>query len=350
MVYFRADFQCFVLSNLYLKGSQPAEVVVRSLADGEVLQRFRRTPADPQGDFTTVSASPDGRLFAALTPPSPPDVSGLATAAVWDAERRVELAAFPTVTEHAPFALSPDGRRLAVAVGGATPRAQTRDWQVEIWDVGGKKKVLTIPKLTAPVRVLALDPDGRRLAAGDQAGTVTVWAAETGEQVVSFHAHDKPLVRLKFSPDGRRLASLGEEGTIKTWDATSGAAGCVIEHADSDLAFSPDGTRLVAPAGDNLARVWDATTGEVLLSLTGHGAAVSRVAFSPDGGRIFTGSADRTVRVWDAKTGRELFTLRGHGDVVTGLAFDRDGHHLATCDLGGTVRVWDTTPPRGDGD
>ena len=72
MVYFRADFQCFVLSNLYLKGSQPAEVVVRSLADGEVLQRFRRTPADPQGDFTTVSASPDGLSSATSRLLGPP--------------------------------------------------------------------------------------------------------------------------------------------------------------------------------------------------------------------------------------------------------------------------------------
>jgi WD40 repeat protein len=349
-VYFSPDFQHFLVSKEILKGNEPGEVVVRALADGRELRRFGVTPADPQGDLTLVSAGADGRLFAAVTAPAPLDVSGLATAAVWDAERGTELAAFPAATDHAPFALSPDGQRIAVAVGGPAPRQQKRDWQIEIWGVAGKQKVLTIPAQPAEVRVLAFDPNGRRVAAGAKDGTVKVWAADTGQEVVSLRAHDKPVARLKFSPDDRRLASLGEEGTLKMWDAASGAAGRAIEGASSDLAFSPDGTRLAAPAGDNLARVWDAATGEVVLTLTGHGAAVNRVAFSPDGGRVLTGSADRTVKVWDAKTGRELFTLRGHADAITGLAFDRDGRHLATSDLGGTVRVWDATPLTSVGD
>jgi WD40 repeat protein len=349
LVLFSPDFQRFLLSKQFLPDDQPAEVVLRGLADGQEVRRFRITPADPGGTFARAASSADGRLFAVITTPTVRDPAGFGTAAAWDAERAVELAAFPAVTEHAPMALSPDGRRLAVAVE-AHDAKHKREWHVQMWEIAGKKKMLTVPGSPAEIRVLAFDPAGRHIAIGDKDGTIKVWAADNGQEVVGFHAHDKPLVRLKFSPDGRRLASQGEEGGLKVWDATSGAAGCVIEHADSDLAFSPDGRRLVAPGGENLARVWDATTGEVLLTLTGHGAMVSRVAFSPDGGRIFTGSADRTVKVWDAKTGRELFTLRGHGDAITGLAFDRDGHHLATSDLSGTVRIWDATPPRGDGD
>jgi WD40 repeat protein len=343
VVHFSADFRRFVVWQQLLGGKEPSEVRVRALSDGKELERFRITPADPDGSLTRVFSGADGRLFAAVTHPEVRDPAGFGTAAAWDAERGVELAAFPAVTEYAPLALSADGRRLAVAVEAFDAKSK-REWRVELWEIAGKKKALTIPGHPAEIRALAYDLDGRHIAAGDKDGTVKVWAADSGQEVVSFRAHDKPVVRLKFSPDGGRLASLGEVGDLRIWDATSGAAGCIIEHAESDLAFSPDGTRLVAPAGENLARVWDATTGEVLLTLTGHGAAVSRVAFSPDGGRIFTGSADRTVRVWDAKTGRELFTLRGHGDAITGLAFDRDGHHLATCDQSGTVRVWDATP------
>ena len=72
--------------------------------------------------------------------------------------------------------------------------------------------------------------------------------------------------------------------------------------------------RIVSGSWDNTLRVWDATSGEVLLTLEGHGGAVSACAMSPNGMRIVSGSWDNTVRVWDATSGAPLLTIASFDD------------------------------------
>src|SRR5262249_51033006 len=54
-----------------------------------------------------------------------------------------------------------------------------------------------------------------------------------------------------------------------------------------------------------------------MLTLKGHGDAVTSVTFSPDGKMLASGSGDRTVKLWDASSGQELLTLKVHGDAVS---------------------------------
>ncbi|MFP6617996.1 MAG: WD40 repeat domain-containing protein [Pirellulaceae bacterium] len=44
-----------------------------------------------------------------------------------------------------------------------------------------------------------------------------------------------------------------------------------------------------------------AVSDELINTLTGHSAHVSRVAFSPDGKRIVSGSFDDTLKIWDVR-------------------------------------------------
>jgi WD40 repeat protein len=153
------------------------------------------------------------------------------------------------------------------------------------------------------------------------------------------------VTRLRFSPGGKCLACLVEGAVLTIWDVASARQVCSIQPAEGDVAFSPDGQRVAAASGENLAKVWDANMGGVLLTFTGHGAAVQRLTFSADGKRLVTGSADRSVRFWDAASARELFTLRGHNEAVVGALFAAGGRLLATADVNGTVQIWDAAPP-----
>jgi WD40 repeat protein len=111
--------------------------------------------------------------------------------------------------------------------------------------------------------------------------------------------------------------------------------------AVSSVAWSLDGKRLATGSWDTTARVWDAGSGKELLTVIGHLGSVHSVAWDRDGKRLATGSWDSTAKVWDATSGKELLTLRGHEDSIDSVAWSPDGTRLATASADKTAKVWD---------
>jgi WD40 repeat protein len=68
------------------------------------------------------------------------------------------------------------------------------------------------------VSALAVRPDGRLLAAGDQGGKVWLLETRTGHELASWEAHEGQVTALAFSPDGQTLASGSGPGIFKLWD------------------------------------------------------------------------------------------------------------------------------------
>lgn len=67
------------------------------------------------------------------------------------------------------------------------------------------------------IRSLAFEPDGLRLASGDEYGNVVVYRAP--EQRPCFSARlSAEAVRLAWSPDGSRLAAASRDGEIQIWE------------------------------------------------------------------------------------------------------------------------------------
>lgn len=78
----------------------------------------------------------------------------------------------------------------------------------------------------------------------------------------------------------------------------------------------------------------------LLYTLDGHEAEISRIAWSPDGQKLASASEDRTVRVWDAKTWKPYRTLRGHSAKVYSVAWSPDSRVVAADGWDGTVLLW----------
>jgi WD40 repeat protein len=68
---------------------------------------------------------------------------------------------------------------------------------------------------------------------------------------------------------------------------------------------------------------------------------VLAVAFSRDGRRLASAGWEQAVKVWEPEEGQEVLTLRGHGGAVTGVAFGKDDAFLATGSADTTVKLWD---------
>jgi WD40 repeat protein len=210
--------------------------------------------------------------------------------------------------------------------------------------------LITLRDHPGPVRGVAFDPGGRRLASASSDGTVRIWDLETGQAVLSLREPSGFLESLALSADGKLLATAGgvpplpeRPGTLMLWNAVTGVKVRTIKGHTREIlgvAFSPDGKRLASASADKTARVWETETGREIVAFRGHSASVHGVAFAPDGQSVASGSRDGTVRVWDAASGQETRCLRGHQPVVFRVAFRPDGQYLASCASDQTARIW----------
>jgi WD40 repeat protein len=220
---------------------------------------------------------------------------------------------------------------------------------------------------------LVFSPEGRRIIAGDDAGTLYTWDVTTGREITRTALGAAAADILAFSPDRRLMLSssesLAEDKQVVTlWDV---AAGREIDALETDrlgevqAAFGPDG-RWVALGHSKTVVLWDVMNAphdyEILTS-NGQPLNAWQVTFSPNG-RLLAASGgygsisasagyERTfmVRVWDVATRQEIKQLP-HDFSIAPVAFSPDSSLLVAgtaewtpywWEGAGTVRVWDTT-------
>jgi WD40 repeat protein len=106
-------------------------------------------------------------------------------------------------------AFAPDARSLAVY-----------DGQLHVREVATGDDRLTLAVPYSPA--LALSPDSRLLARGQQDGTVVIHGLGTGQDLASLRGPQGAITALAFSRDARLLASGGANGTILVWKMPDG--------------------------------------------------------------------------------------------------------------------------------
>jgi WD40 repeat protein len=218
-------------------------------------------------------------------------------------------------------------RERGPAVGGFTGLAS--DSSAPVVAFAGKRGVTLWNLRTQAVRTLALpggltagmvalSPDGRRLAvalnvaAQGQRIVAVVLDTRTGRVLATLTNHSAlQCDDLAFSPDGRELV-VGEleapnsGGAVVLRDARTLALRHVVARfaagkQTSAVAFSPDGSRVAYGTIDGTAALVSLASGQTIAFYRGHTAPISQIAFSPDGRLVMTGSTDGTVRVWRAQ-------------------------------------------------
>ena len=200
--------------------------------------------------------SPDGTLMAAI---------GLdGKARLWTVATQQETGAPADIgAAKGALAFSPGGQTLAtIAANGTTA----------LWSVATGRRVGALMNADAAGTgaTAAFSPDGSRLATA-VGGSVRLWDVATQQEIgTPMTASQEPVYALAFSPDGSTLATAGGDGTARLWDvATQQEIGTPMTASQEPvyaLAFSRDGSTLITAGGDGTARSWDVAVPAGLLA------------------------------------------------------------------------------------
>jgi WD40 repeat protein/tetratricopeptide (TPR) repeat protein len=242
-------------------------------------------------------------------------------------------------------------------------------------------------------RALAIDPDFRRYARGDEQGTVTVYRVEDDQELVRlpgrFELRRIPFLRfspdgrflalrhgaqpqthidvwdldrrllvrryadaeeLDFSPDSRQVAIGYRDGVIRLHDLAAGGAGQSLSpplarDSSSKICFNSQGTALaVADYRSRRVCIWDLATGKRVRELK-HPAALGTLAWHPQG-RLLAATCQRRIHLWNVAAKTAPTILEGPQSSVTQLAFSHAGDLLASNGYDGILRLWDVRTGR----
>jgi WD40 repeat protein len=317
-------------------------------------------PSSPDGgqgadfsELTQFAISPDGKRIAVGRSASAGQARGIDIRA---AETGKSLRDLPLVRALGPqggdctgLLFTPDGKRL---LAFSRPDKAEEELLVE-WDLGNGEQLSwrTVPLAVhnGRVKAMAVAPDGKTLALGLPDGTARLidLAGTVEPRSVGYHPRSRygyqGVSGVGFSRDGRTLVTGGRDGLLRTWDAATGKDIRTLDAKSGGwfehLAFSPDGKRLAAPSGR--IRVWNLETGADLSPTIGHQKNVNSVTVAPDGKTVASVGGDTTLRFWNPATGRENRVVE-LGGWAGQCAYFPDGHAVLV-GVDEKFRAWDGT-------
>jgi WD40 repeat protein len=190
---------------------------------------------------------------------------------------------------------------------------------------------------------VAVDQQGRLVAAGTSDGTVCLWEVPSRTQRFKGKLGADDVDGLGFTRGGAQL--IARVGTpsgneVRLIDATKGTLLHVFAAlAPAAFALSPDGEQLAFDSQNDVL-VWDIDSREAVHRLVGHTNTVRAITYSPDQRWIASAGGDRNVRIWDASSGQLRSTMTGHRDDIELLAFSADARTLASADRMGSLKLW----------
>jgi len=292
-------------------------------------------PTSHSVEIDSVRFSPDGTLFASLSPDD--------QVLLFDAVEQKFLGELsPSVqvegddnrfTMSRSLDFSPDGSVLAAGFDDGT----IHRWQVP----SGQEITPVLSGHSDRVYSVAFSPDGNTLVSGGGDDLVIFWNLQDGEPLYEpFTEHKENVFAVTFDDSGTMMASASGDSDIILWELERDKLPSVHTDEIIGLAFSPDGTLLASSGRDNQIVFWDVAGGTMDGDPIETQVGISSpLVFSPDG-KILVSYCDGLC-FYDVENREIAHNPRSFSEMYDStLAFSPDGTYLAAGDGGGNIRLW----------
>ena len=257
------------------------------------------------------------------------------------------------LTDPTTWAVSPDGKRLAVASSLADARGnftynKTADAStLQVWTVDATLNIAAIPNNDV-VRTIRWSPNGKWIAVIGADNHVSLWDAAQKRRVYWAQESDEAQ-DLAWSPDGSIFASVdtgtlyvinpAQPGNVRSW---------ILPDVTGPIVWSPDGTKVAAASDYGLVRVWDVKTQQLIDTVKGHYSMVSQVVWASDNRTLASLSYDvgmgimPNLIVENTVERKTLANLTGFSPLGLTMAWYTPTQLIIAEEDGGQVQVFDT--------
>jgi len=268
---------------------------VWDVASGKELRQLRNPPSQKFTEHElrtyTLTFAPDGKTLIS--------VANDGVLRFWDTVAGKELRHFPIgLRGQLAFALSPDGKRLALAGG-----------TISVIDLASGKEPLNLPGHQLGISETLFMLNDRIVATTSYEQAILLWDAATGRQRCRLEIGEGLVEAMRSMDHGRTLLSTGSDRMIRIWDAVTDRE---VRHFQAPegrsrlLDLSPNEKLLALTGPDKVVTIVDIATAKELHRLKEHDVYVSGGAFSPDGGSLTVWCHDYTVHSWELASGRKV--------------------------------------------
>eukprot|EP01061_Rhynchopus_euleeides_P025872 TRINITY_DN4208_c5_g1_i1.p1 TRINITY_DN4208_c5_g1~~TRINITY_DN4208_c5_g1_i1.p1 ORF type:complete len:423 (+),score=129.51 TRINITY_DN4208_c5_g1_i1:122-1390(+) len=248
------------------------------------------------------------------------------------------------------------------------------DGKIKVWDYETGTSLGTIVGHNGPVKGLAIESQGNRLASCSEDCEVRVYDTATEALSRRLTGHEHTVSSVEFvAPDDRLLATASRDGSVRLWDIQNSCVEAVFRTPDSTWVrcVRVIGSKVVHVGDNHLVSMWDTNTkGERLVG--GHDHVIEVLAAANSKAReilfeyeklraraevdandettnsaidgppdyVATGGRDKIIKIWNLRNCSEVMELQGHKDWVRDLVFHLNGKYLLSSSDDGTVKVW----------
>ena len=255
---------------------------------------------------------------------------------VWQWQSGESTHSLQTGLKPARAAFRPDGIWLAAASDTGALR---------VWQLSPEAATTKIATEGAPIRDLAWNRAGERLAIVRRDGPVEVWQPAADVTSPSTRIVHPQVAAVDWHPDGQHLLLLDAGGRVSQFapgTAANATLVATVPAGGTNLTVSADGTCLAVNGADGVIRFrsTEADLSNVSRFPAGD-AAVVTLESGKTGGLLATGGVDGSIGVVDASSGSIRHALQVHQGPVNAIALDEAAGHLVSAGADGSVQLWD---------